>query len=100
MVKDFLGSANVRSLPLPSLERRVLQRSRIGERHFPRKGSELVHGVQVFGGADCALAARQESNAWNRGGNRPLQAADGPLGDFVNPRLPRVVLTGNDHAWL
>ncbi len=49
-------------LYLPCLEDGVLQGASVGEGHVPRVGA-LVHGVQVEGGLQLGLTARQEHDA-------------------------------------
>ena len=55
MIKYLLRRRDVARLALPRFERRILQRSGVGKTHLPRMGAELVHFVQVFGGAHGAL---------------------------------------------
>ena len=51
VIKNLLRRRDVARLALPRFERRILQRAGVGKTHLPRMGAELVHFVQVFGGA-------------------------------------------------
>src|SRR5580765_4857849 len=66
--EGLLPRRHARRIAAPRAERRVLERTPVGEAERPRGGDPWrVHRVQVRRGPLLALAARQENHARHRG---------------------------------
>src|SRR5258706_14823208 len=63
VVEGLLRGGGVARLPAPGLERRILQRARVGERKRPRQALHGCHRVEVRGRRLVRLSARKEHDA-------------------------------------
>ena len=91
VIENLLRRGDVGVFAFPGLERRILQRARIGEAHLPRMRAKLVHGVEMLGGAHRALTAGQKSDARYRRRHGALQTLNRSLRDLFNTGLARIV---------
>src|ERR1041384_7233099 len=100
MIEYALGRSDVPRLALPRFQCRILQGACIGEAHLPGMGTEFIHCVKMLRSTHRALAARQKSDPGNRRRHGALQTLNCPLSDLLHTGLPRIVLSGDHHAWL
>lgn len=96
-----LGSGDVVGGSLPCLEDRLLEGAAVREGECPWAGAvNLVHSVQVDGGALLGLATREEGDAWEGGHDGAGEGTDSHPCDLLGGSNNGASGTLSDHVGL
>src|SRR5439155_3737496 len=93
VMERLLRVGHFRRIAFPSLEHWSLQRAPERKTQLPRQARQLIHCVEMFGGLQVGLPAREKDETGDSSRNHASHAAHSSLCDFLYRSLLRTIFS-------